>query len=250
MIPNSNFCQLHTCKICHMSNIYGENQIIEIYPRNVCIGHRLCCYISLSGKSCNSIVVSETNYCDRHVNNPLPQMKSKSMNRGSFVVNGCCAGITKKGKKCKTKDARGSSFSVWFSKDHESQNILKVEEVIEEDMDDGLNDNIEVPNVEVREAPNGLVPDKSNLNISLQTCAKIYCQSKAFVRHEDLIQSANWFCYPHYMELIASQTKSALYSNTETSESPDSVNNQEHEEEQEILISSTPINEKETAGGF
>lgn len=203
VVPNSKFCHLHTCKICHKCNLYAQYQLTDIHPRNVCFLHPLCCYISLNGKSCNATVVKDSNYCDRHTNNALPPMEAKPVQRESLLSNGFCAGMTKKGKNCLTKNVKGPGGPIWYCKDHQSQNVLKENPVIEDDTLDGSNEVIDIPQFPLKEVPKGLLPDKSKLNFS---CSKLGCQSRAFVNHSDM-QSANRFCYPHHLENAAVQEK-------------------------------------------
>lgn len=102
---NSDFCLLHSCKICVRLELFCRDIIVDEVPRNVCSLHVLCTYISDDGTSCNNVAIENSLYCRSH---------QKSV----------CSGINKKKMPCK---AQGQAFDgrLWYCLAHANQGNCK-----------------------------------------------------------------------------------------------------------------------------
>ena len=106
----SNFCKEHTCYFCVELNCALDKRTYS--PNYTCSDHVQCQHTDMEGKKCFSLI-SYGFYCAHH-----NHMASESTSH--------CAGITKKGKPCRTlkpEDCNGR----WYCNDHkaQSQNLIQ-----------------------------------------------------------------------------------------------------------------------------
>ena len=106
---NSIFCEIHTCYCC--INLGNENLDRIVYPPNfTCMEHIICQGISSNGENCKELVNAQGIYCDEHATIAL-----------DLQNNSECCGLTKKGKKCRTKRPDSIEVNIWYCVAHIDQ---------------------------------------------------------------------------------------------------------------------------------
>ena len=114
------YCKEHTCRKCFLSAVPCLLPVEDGYPRNVCMDHTLCSFITNTGYPCSSLsVFSSLLYCAKH------EEESKEID--DFVAgSGHCCGTTKARQQCQTVGFCETGGE-WWCKDHISQKPIQKE---------------------------------------------------------------------------------------------------------------------------
>lgn len=111
----SPYCKDHTCRKCFLSTAPCNLPVEDVYPRNVCMAHTLCSFISKGGYPCSSLLVfSSVLYCAKH------ELEAKEIDDFIFGDGLCCGFTRRHNRRCRTVGTCDTGGE-WWCLDHISQ---------------------------------------------------------------------------------------------------------------------------------